>query len=309
MVRNADGSLTFNGTATADVFFYTSTVNGSASSTNTGLINIKAGTYTLSGCPAGGTATTYVERLYEFTLDDEYKNTSYSDTGGGNTFVINDDCKYRVGIRFANGITVSNLTFKPQLEVGETATEYEPNNGATYPVTFPSEAGTVYGGTLTVNSDGSGTLTVDHGMRVFDGSEQWALNGSGGAYRTPRGVIPAMAKDCVCNMLLMSNTSGAPSGYGYVGSANILVYLDNATAENLASWVEFLQSTNMQVVYPLSTPTTYALSSVQVAELLQGVNNLWADAAGTLSAEYYANTALYVDKKIAELQALILENQ
>lgn len=42
-----------------------------------------------------------------------------------------------------------------------TATGYEVT---TYPITFPSAAGTVYGGTVTVNPDGTGELRVTHGQ-------------------------------------------------------------------------------------------------------------------------------------------------
>lgn len=40
-------------------------------------------------------------------------------------------------------------------------TEFIPFIGATYPITFPTEAGTVYSGTLTIEKDGSGTLVVE----------------------------------------------------------------------------------------------------------------------------------------------------
>ena len=50
------------------------------------------------------------------------------------------------------------FTVYPQLELGSTATAYEPYQGETYEVSFPSEAGTVYGGTLDVTT---GVLTVD----------------------------------------------------------------------------------------------------------------------------------------------------
>lgn len=46
----------------------------------------------------------------------------------------------------------------PQLELGSTATGYEPYVVAVYSITFPAEAGTVYGGKLTINEDGSGEL-------------------------------------------------------------------------------------------------------------------------------------------------------
>ena len=42
--------------------------------------------------------------------------------------------------------------------------------GKMYEIEFPTDAGEVFGGTLQVNADGSGTLTVDRGMYVFDGA-------------------------------------------------------------------------------------------------------------------------------------------
>lgn len=47
-----------------------------------------------------------------------------------------------------------------QFELGSTATAYEPYSGNTYTITFPNEAGTVYGGTLDVTN---GKLTVTDG--------------------------------------------------------------------------------------------------------------------------------------------------
>ena len=45
-----------------------------------------------------------------------------------------------------------------QLELGSTATDYEPYQSETYDIEFPTEAGTVYGGSLDVTT---GVLTVD----------------------------------------------------------------------------------------------------------------------------------------------------
>ena len=39
--------------------------------------------------------------------------------------------------------------------------------------------------------------------------------------------------------------------------------------------------------------------------MLQGVNNIWTDAAGTVEAEYYANTALYVEKILNAQKGMI----
>ena len=61
------------------------------------------------------------------------------------------------------------------------------------------------------------------------------------------------------------------------------------------------------IVYELATPVTYQLTNQQVLDLLKGDNVLFADC-GAVSLEYPADTKLYIDGKVAELQALILEN-
>ena len=48
---------------------------------------------------------------------------------------------------------------EPQIELGSTASTYEPYTGTTIPVTWETEAGTIYGGDLTLNEDGSADLT------------------------------------------------------------------------------------------------------------------------------------------------------
>lgn len=57
--------------------------------------------------------------------------------------------------------TVGGLVIKDiQVEEGSTATPFAPYTGMTYPISWQSEAGTVYGGTLDVTT---GLLTVTHG--------------------------------------------------------------------------------------------------------------------------------------------------
>lgn len=65
-------------------------------------------------------------------------------------------------------------------------------------------------------------------------------------------------------------------------------------------------TTGAQVVYELATPQTYTLTPQQVT-LLKGINNVFADA-GTVEVKYSADIQLYIDSKIAETQALVLEN-
>ena len=122
---------------------------------------------------------------------------------------------------------------------------WSPYTGDTYPITFPSEAGTVYGGTLDVTN---GTLTVD---RAFIAS----YNGE----TLPSEWISDRDK-----------------------------YVAGTTP-----------TTGAQVCYKLSQAVVYTLTPTEIKSLL-GDNNVWADAGDT-AVTYRADTAKYIDKKIAEV--------
>lgn len=109
MTNNGDGTYTVNGTATDDfdvaVVPYTTKQNIY---------------YTLSGCPSGGSETTYYldPRGYNF------------DTGNG--VVIrnpNQDFSNYIRIIVKKGTTVTNLLFKPMLNEGQTVQPFEPYTG------------------------------------------------------------------------------------------------------------------------------------------------------------------------------------
>lgn len=206
-------------------------------------------------------------------------------------------------------ITISN----PMVEIGNVASEFEPYNGATYPVTFPSEAGTVYGGTLTVNSDGSGTLTVTKKAQNL-GSLTWG-------YGAPRFYSSAIANSitptdtgdlgAICDSYKLYETgalANMPDFSFFVNSAKMSsttkrVVVTDSRYTDAAAFKTAVDG--VYVVYTLATPITYALSAVEVAQMLSGVNNVWTDAAGTLNVEYYANTALYVEKIVNAQKRMI----
>lgn len=109
MVNNGDGTYTVNGTATNDFDI--------AVAPYTTKQNIY---YTLSGCPSGGSKTTYYldPRGYEY------------DTGSGITIRNpNQDFSNYIRIVIKKGVTVNNLLFKPMFNEGQTAQPYEPYTG------------------------------------------------------------------------------------------------------------------------------------------------------------------------------------
>lgn len=83
---------------------------------------------------------------------------TYSQLTNG-AVIPNDAGSLRAYVRIETGITI-DTDFSVQLELGSSASAYEPFSGATIPITFPSEAGTVYGGTLDVTG---GELVVTDG--------------------------------------------------------------------------------------------------------------------------------------------------
>ena len=65
-------------------------------------------------------------------------------------------------------------------------------------------------------------------------------------------------------------------------------------------------STGAQVVYKLAVPVEYTFTPISISSLY-GYNTIWNDT-GETDVEYYADTKLYIDTRIAALEALVLEN-
>lgn len=175
------------------------------------------------------------------------------------------------------------------------------SNPTTIPYTFPTEAGTVYGGTLTINEDGSGEMMVDTLEVTFDGSTN-QLNVANVSYigaTTTRGykimgegnqAINPSASTTMCNRAKFGTGSGEQNEQVYFLSNNssqidirVLNSLTGITSEDTTSTAKtkmnaYLAENPITVVYKKKTPATYALTSQQVLTLLQGENNIWSDA-------------------------------
>lgn len=108
---NADGSITISGTASANTQIW---INQT--------LAIPQGKYHLSGCPSGGSATTY--RLQCNVTVDGIDQTFLIDSGSGNTNTLSADIsRIRCYFIVFSGASV-DFTIYPQLEYGETGSEY-----------------------------------------------------------------------------------------------------------------------------------------------------------------------------------------
>lgn len=169
---NSDGSITVNGTATSDADFMLlrGPVQGYSES------------YFLSGCPLGGSDTTYY-------ISENF--TASKDTGNG--VVLNNlpsDQVWRIVIK--SGTTVNNLVFRPMLNAGTTAKPYSKwfaglknasfekivstgRNLVPYP--YAETTKTANGVTFTVNADESvtvnGTATAATNFYIVKGGNDF----------------------------------------------------------------------------------------------------------------------------------------
>ena len=192
---NSDGSITVNGTATSDADFMLLR----------GPIQGYSESYFLSGCPSGGSDTTYY-------ISENF--TASKDTGNG--VVLNNlpsDQVWRIVIK--SGTTVNNLVFRPMLNEGTEAKPYSKwfaglknvffkeivSTGKNLiPFPYYNKSGVVNGITYTVNSDGSifvnGTATANSSFVLvsnispirLDKSKKYVLSGcpAGGGFESYR---------------------------------------------------------------------------------------------------------------------------
>lgn len=222
---------------------------------------------------------------------------------------INESRSYLDNRQFnAVGLNYSDdgqLTFKLMVNLGATNVDWEPYVGNTYPITFPSEAGTVYGGELDVTT---GVLTVDRAM-VDLGTLTWKkdsgmdffysntspLFGSGGT-----ALVRSTAKN-VCENYKHDTVALSDPVNGRFFVANLQEIPILRLSDNRFNDVQSLKVAldGVKAVFELYTPTTYHLTPTEIKSLL-GENNVWADAGDT-EVTYRADTKLYIDKKIAEV--------
>lgn len=86
-------------------------------------------------------------------------------------------------------------------------------------------------------------------------------------------------------------------------SKRIAIRDDSKTALTKTEFKEAM--VGVKAVYELATPVEYDLTPQQISALL-GVNNIWNDTNGDTTVKYKLGIQKYIDKKIAEVQALVL---
>lgn len=310
ITRLEDGRIVINGTATGVQWLENSPVNA---------FHVKAGTYTLSG------ASSNAIQLY---INYSYDNWATRIESVHNilqpvTITFERDAQIYLQCQVLSG--TYDVIIYPQLELGSTATTYEPYTGNQISVNWEDEAGTIYGGILDLIS---GDLIVNYRYITIDGTNIRCTGGYGAAgplylplvsISNYKSVSPWT---CYCDKLKPTSISAelqSTDNTISVGNAGNGIALHiagiqgtdgsqgyNSTQEVIDAANTWLQSNPITVCYLLETDTHYDITPQEVKTLYQ-YNNIWSDA-GSVNVEYPADTKTYIDNKFAELQALILEH-
>lgn len=218
------------------------------------------------------------------------------------TFTTGATGTIRLGVVMVSGgpkqsALTAFMSINYQLELGSTATAYEPYQGETYEVDWTTEAGTVYGGTLDVTT---GVLTVDSAMVTLSQLTDWGdfSTLSNGVMRTP---VPFIVKQSNAEVTTATMSTRKPKAYGPIQVQDVDSFAVNSSGyvivpmDREITVEEFLaECGNDQLCYPLSISQTYQLTPQEVSTVL-GQNNIFADC-GNVTVQYRADTKLYIDK-------------
>lgn len=297
---NADGSLTVSGTATSEA------LNASAATASVlaGYPVLAKGTYYLSG---GNGVRLYAQvknrdaSVATVTISGNQLN-NFSIIGTQTAmFTVTKPCCIYVRADILSGDTI-NATAYPMIRLAsDTDDTYEPYSGQTYDITFPTEAGTVYGGTLDVTK---GELVVDRAMVTLDGSENWywSPNNNLAMINIQNGIVTDAQTQF--NIYTLNSTfvdeswarrSKKDGTLGmFYGTSQLYVKFSEITGADVAK--AFFADNPTTVVYKIATSTTYHLTPQEIT-MLCNENNIFADT-GQTAISYYDNqtsTDPYVD--------------
>lgn len=170
-----------------------------------------------------------------------------------------------------------------QLEIGSTATEYEPYTGNIYTIQLGQE---VYGAEVDAVN---GVAHVDTGIKEMDENSVWEWQSQYVNSGIITDMLASTAYNGLCNIVPVINHIGRGMLIGsnsrrvYIGKA----FLDSLNITSLDDWKALVSNTHLIFTYPLANPFDIQLTPTQV-QLLKDNNTLYADT-GDLTLTYKAH--------------------
>lgn len=318
---NNDNSVTVNGTATENAIIYPIAVENA--------FTLFPGTYTFSGCPAGGGSTKYKQdilTLNNAVIITDYGNQTYSRVLSTNTALIMSR------IVIYKGFTANNLVFKPMLEISSAPSAYEEHIQSQININLPEgefigKIDDTYKDTLKVvyKEDGkhhlilnkiisktvlNGTQPISY-SKVINDDKFVAQFNIGTAIKSSSPMISD--KFTYLSNGWASNSENISTG----GSSNNLLQikisqsrLEEVSNNGFNNW---LSTHPVEVYYVLENPYEVDLGIVDMPLSYSGVTNIFTDSdlLPKINAKYYKDFKLsienyinsYIDNKLNELQS------
>lgn len=247
----------------------------------------------LSGCPSGGSSSTYSLVWQSYETQIVYpQHFSGSDVGAGTT--ISEDAYTRMYISIPANSVLDNVKFYPMIRLATVSdATYEPYQGEEITISL---GGTRYGGTLDVTS---GVLTLlgvllTKNTATMDNSDNWPGWTNAGIRSLIGGGINRVFTD---QMLNVGTTFGANT-IGVNGDSLLLP--KDYYGKTQTEWIAL--ALDVQILVMLATPQTIQLTPTQVY-LLYGYNTLFGDC-GDISLTYDASGIIHIEEAKLDTETL-----
>ena len=160
-------------------------------------------------------------------------------------------------------------------------------------ITIPSDPGIVYGGQITVNDDGTGTLKSELAYALLNDPDKWVsatgtTNFQYMQYYNGRKKYDNSYTGLSCSYMTVDTLKQNTQTARWRGASDTqfgLKWTDGTLEQVKAD----AAAGKIAICYELATPLTYTLTAAQVTTLL-GTNHVWSDA-GQVELSYWTHTS------------------
>ena len=302
---------------------------------------IGAGSVSTNQCVSFGTVPafkrcipqgTYVFRIFNLnsaSLNAANMQLHYEENGeaktvvNGGTFTVTAEkgalytaIHNTLQITYSSGISTFSASITP---VALDTNTYVKAVRATLPINWQSEAGTIYGGQVTLNEDGSADVVATSVRRVFDSSASWVFSVNETVAQVS--ISPAFANSYInSNYEVLCNIGEyirKESGQGSAGkftlrayNKNLFIWLSPEDFPTEQAWNAFVSETPVEVYGVISNPNNYSyyhFDNIGSLYTYLGTNNVWIDTGSISECDYPADTKLYIDGLTAPDEDMIAD--
>ena len=319
--KQPDGSIIMNGTSTANFSYVIYDYNKSNA------LVLDGGKYTISfgdefdAWAKSSSATASMVVGYQVGESKKYPCYRKEGTYTFSTDEYVEERNLFVRVTLDAGAVCENVRIYPQIEKGDTATEYEPYTGNTATITSGLPLCSVgdVRDEVVFNADGTGKIIKRLGIYTIAEGDRITIQENAGEYRRFQYVTKCTPGEALCTSYKYGTgfATASPTtnidqyaGYFTVFNGTIRFISNELTVD------EFIANNlGVTVVYQLDEPQEIALSAAEMAALaelqtFEGVTNIFNDEGAKMSVKAATNPLLsefvkpIIDRLITRIENL-----